>query len=964
MKKNLLKAIALLFALALPTQNAFSAESGWTSQFTPVNDAAELGKLCTATTADGSVYASSTYNQAFSFAGSEVADPEGLTSAFIAKYDANGKEVWGITMFGNATISALDADADGTLYVAGQFMDVVEYTGTNGVKGEISSPSSISAFIAKVSKDGKFEAVKTFTSETDEAIASAVGDPWGDGFESPLYSAWDPIYVAPNNIQIDGDKVYVSAKYTGDVKELGWEGSYVDVFGMMYSDNYSYGVLSLNKSDLSNAKSIATVQNTELVSYDQFYPEALNFVAENGTVYVGFFGFGNLTLNTGTATNFNFANDYEGGLEHAFVLAAINNGEATTKVFNAEKHDKSAKPYNVFMDASGDELIISGTYYGQNPFDNTLSTGELANDIFVASVAKANGAANWTYVSGIESKAICAATFASQALLSTTAGSIAIDLSTKAASTSEEIFAGIATYGTTSFAQIYNEGASVVVASGIAQSEPETDSSYNWYNEFSPVNDAAELGNVRTATAADGSVYVSSTYNQAFNFATSSIADPEGLTSAFIAKYEVNGQEAWGITMFGNATISALDADADGTLYVAGQFMDVVEYTGTNGVKGEISSPSSISAFIAKVSKDGKFEAVKTFTSETDEAIASAVGDPWGDGFESPLYSAWDPIYVAPNNIQIDGDKVYVSAKYTGDVKELGWEGSYVDVFGMMYSDNYSYGVLSLNKSDLSNAKSIATVQNTELVSYDQFYPEALNFVAENGTVYVGFFGFGNLTLNTGTATNFNFANDYEGGLEHAFVLAAINNGEATTKVFNAEKHDKSAKPYNVFMDASGDELIISGTYYGQNPFDNTLSTGELANDIFVASVAKADGAANWTYVSGIESKATCMGVNNTEALVSSTAGTVSIDLGTNEKSLFEEIYSDMDFYGELSKSKVQASDTRVGVCGWSDSTVAIEDVVIFNPKNNGVIYNLAGQIVDENYKGIIIKNGKKYLNK
>ena len=60
MKKNLLKAIALLFVTALPIQNAFSAESGWTAQFTPVNDAAELGQLKTATAADGSVYVSST----------------------------------------------------------------------------------------------------------------------------------------------------------------------------------------------------------------------------------------------------------------------------------------------------------------------------------------------------------------------------------------------------------------------------------------------------------------------------------------------------------------------------------------------------------------------------------------------------------------------------------------------------------------------------------------------------------------------------------------------------------------------------------------------------------------------------------------------------------------------------------------------------------------------------------------
>jgi hypothetical protein len=106
------------------------------------------------------------------------------------------------------------------------------------------------------------------------------------------------------------------------------------------------------------------------------------------------------------------------------------------------------------------------------------------------------------------------------------------------------------------------------------------------------------------------------------------------------------------------------------------------------------------------------------------------------------------------------------------------------------------------------------------------------------------------------------------------------------------------------------------------------------------------------------------MGMNSTEVLVSTTAGTINIDLNTNEKSLLEEIYSDMDFYGDSSNAKVQAIDATVGVYGWADSSVGIEDIVVFEPKSNGVIYNLAGQIVDENYKGIVIKDGKKYLNK
>ena len=42
---------------------------------------------------------------------------------------------------------------------------------------------------------------------------------------------------------------------------------------------------------------------------------------------------------------------------------------------------------------------------------------------------------------------------------------------------------------------------------------------------------------------------------------------------------------------------------------------------------------------------------------------------------------------------------------------------------------------------------------------------------------------------------------------------------------------------------------------------------------------------------------------------------------------------------------------------GWTD----VEDVVVPNYNNNKV-YNLLGLEVDENYKGIVIKNGKKFI--
>lgn len=45
-------------------------------------------------------------------------------------------------------------------------------------------------------------------------------------------------------------------------------------------------------------------------------------------------------------------------------------------------------------------------------------------------------------------------------------------------------------------------------------------------------------------------------------------------------------------------------------------------------------------------------------------------------------------------------------------------------------------------------------------------------------------------------------------------------------------------------------------------------------------------------------------------------------------------------------------------------STTGINDIRTDENNNDGRIYNLAGQVVDESYKGIVIKNGRKYLAK
>ena len=481
-----------------------------------------------------------------------------------------------------------------------------------------------------------------------------------------------------------------------------------------------------------------------------------------------------------------------------------------------------------------------------------------------------------------------------------------------------------------------------------------------WHATFEPVSDANELNGIKTAASADGSVYVSSTYNKAFTFGGKEVADPEGLTSACIVKYNEKGQEQWAVALEGSAVVYALDTDADGTLYAAGSFIDVVKYTGTDGTTGELAGGAdSHSAFVAKISKDGKVESVKTIAPVINAAILESFMY-----FPEPNY-----VYVTPNNIQIDGEKVYVSATYTADVEELGWKAAYLNVFDFMYMENKSAGIFSLDKANLANPTSVATVQNTENISYNQYYPQALDFTAENGTVYVGYFGFGNLTLATPAGNKdftFGISADESGNKEHAFVLATIGS-DVNAKVFNTEMHAKDAKPYNVFMDIAGDNLLIGGTYYGQMPFDTSKNSGELASDVFMTSVNKADAFVNWTVVGAKEAEATCMAAAEETAILSTTANEFfEVNIADGEVLRSEpQMLDDADAYAAICQSIVYRSEGKVYVKGrFNSSANAIEDVKTPSLQSEGHSYNMAGQRVGKNYKGIVIKNGKKYLVK
>ncbi len=71
------------------------------------------------------------------------------------------------------------------------------------------------------------------------------------------------------------------------------------------------------------------------------------------------------------------------------------------------------------------------------------------------------------------------------------------------------------------------------------------------------------------------------------------------------------------------------------------------------------------------------------------------------------------------------------------------------------------------------------------------------------------------------------------------------------------------------------------------------------------------------------------------------------------------KVYGELSFYAK--KNLIQLGKGHlVEINNVTTGINAVEN----NAKANDVMYNLAGQRVSKNYKGVVIVNGKKYMNK
>ncbi len=406
-----------------------------------------------------------------------------------------------------------------------------------------------------------------------------------------------------------------------------------------------------------------------------------------------------------------------------------------------------------------------------------------------------------------------------------------------------------------------------------------------WTDELTTTEAFADLHRGAAMTIDnEGNAIVTGSYTTNLQFAESYLEATA--TSAFVAKYDKDGNRKWAAGLNGAATINAITTDAEGNIYAAGVFADEVKILNANGeskqtITGMADRDDKATGFIVKYSKDGEYVASKTITPKTNATLAGLAEMGTMDFSSAGFYT---------KKLVVDGTKLYLSAAYKGDVNvdNVALPGKYVTIiYGLAFQDAVSMCVLSFNTSDLGDAKTVSYFGAKDQTTTDLVYQtEDVNFDVHDGKVYVGYVACGEeMTLYAGNSTSdVPLIYSGDGTNEHGYILAVIDGNNVTKKVFHSVATDNSNILNTIdHMVFKNNKLYLVGTFNQALPFDINIS-----------------------YAGGCDTYATCLNATTLEKEWAVTSN-------------FEE--GDVNHSAENVSGVVIANDGAINIYGWVENT-------------------------------------------
>ena len=390
---------SVMMALASMVANAQETLATWTATLNTTEKVSDLQRGAPMTIDnEGNAIVTGTYTKDVEFASSYL-EPI-ATSAFVAKYDKAGDKKWAAGLKGAATVKAVANDAEGNIYVAGNFADIVEILDGTGeqkatINGKEGVTRQVSAFIVKYSKDGDYVASKVIIPEqvrNDEGY----GDP-------------DPEFI-PYKLIASNGKVYLAASFQGNSKinDLTLEGKYQSLWGLYLYDVPTLAVVSLS-ADFAQAELVAQMAATDNETELGYGAEDVNFTTDGSKVYVAFVAYGDdLTLKSANGSKqitdlLNGVIDGDTKYEHAFIVAEIENGDIAAMQIYHSKIDENIRTakFNTVdeMAFKNGNLYLAGTFNETFPFDHSKAY-EGGCDTYIACLKASDLSKNWAVTSG------------------------------------------------------------------------------------------------------------------------------------------------------------------------------------------------------------------------------------------------------------------------------------------------------------------------------------------------------------------------------------------------------------------------------------------------------------------------------------------------------------------------------------------------------------------------------------
>ena len=504
----------------------------------------------------------------------------------------------------------------------------------------------------------------------------------------------------------------------------------------------------------------------------------------------------------------------------------------------------------------------------------------------------------------------------------------------------------VALFSTATYAQLWNASISAVGA-----------------------NDAVDF-NSPAAMDKDGNLYVTGTLTEAFDFAGKEVA-PLAL-GAYIAKYDVNGNELFAIVLHGSISVTAITTDADNNFYVAGSYAGEAYIADVEGVDGEYvtvtnsEEDSRTAAFIAKYDAQGNLLAVKSY-----EAVTNA---PMMDMYFGNSAS------VSIENIAVAGANVYAQLRYNGDVvlsETTTLVSKYVFAFYSFYLDCASTALISYD-SNLENPSTVVELAITE-DGGDATSINSFAFAIDGDDVYVAAMGQGDLALTTSAGTEtFKFEYDGMGTTERGAILAKV--GSKAVKFSNIPNSVYANYERINGIEVRDGKIYIAGTFGVTCAFDNSkVATG--ASDVFVASIDANELTADWVYTNANDEGETNKFYEEVTGVVFGKEHVYVVDAITDMNNGVEPVAKNyaVSYQGVANEgiaipaTTVAYNENNVAVINYTDATYitmfgaevtnSIESVAV--ETENTVIYDLTGRRVENIANaGIYIVNGKKVIVK